>query len=87
MAYVDIELEEFEDDELIDELEERGYYVYNEEQEDADTVYEKFNKDNYIIGTNYDGKELREHLIDILQCGHHVNDYELLALINDRLQR
>ena len=84
---MDVELEEFEDDELVNELEERGWYVYSEEQEDVDSVYDKFNRDHYIISTGYDSKELREHLIEILQCGHHVNDYELLAMINDKLRR
>lgn len=43
MAYieVDVNLEDFEDQELIDELEERGYYVSEDEPEEQLTREEK----------------------------------------------
>ena len=56
MAYVHIDLDEFDDDDLVQELEERGYTVINKndnrtklDKDDLDVIYKEFigNEDQF----------------------------------------
>lgn len=53
MAYINIELDEFDDQELIDELQSRGYYVEDGEYIDENlTLDEKELIMSYMIAAN-----------------------------------
>lgn len=69
---VDIDLEDFDDSDIIDEIKERGYKVYGEDDEDEHHLsrYE-LEKLTEIIGEQKVGSELwsvREKLYGMLRC-------------------
>ena len=92
MAYltIDVEIDEFDDDDLIEELENRGYTVSDKnEEEDDDEVPETSRKrlpSSYTIKRCFDNKELREHLLNIAGLGSYVSNEELLEQLKDLLE-
>ena len=84
MAYItiDVDIDEFYDDDLIEELESRGYTVgHDDEEEDEDEVSETSRKrmpSSYTIKRCFDRHQLRTHLENITGCGGYVSNEELL---------
>lgn len=92
MAYItiDVDIDEFYDDDLIEELESRGYTVKkNDEEEDEDEVSETSRKrmpSSYTIKRFFDRHQLRTHLENITGCGSYVSNEELLEQLKYLLE-
>ena len=74
---VNVDLGDFEDDELIEELEDRGYTIEKDEEEDDDEVSETSRKrmpSSYTIKRCFDRHQLRTHLENITGCGGYVSN-------------
>ena len=81
MVEVNVDLGDFEDDELIEELEDRGYTIDKDEEDDDDEVPETSRKrmpSSYTIKRCFDRHQLRSHLENITGCGGYVSNEELL---------
>ena len=92
MAYItiDVDIDEFDDDDLIEELKSRGYTVGDEdEEEDEDEVPETSRKrmpSSYTIKRCFDRHQLRTHLENISGCGSYVSNKELLEQLKYLLE-
>ena len=89
MVEVNVDLGDFEDDELIEELEDRGYTIDKDEEEDEDEVPETSRKrmpSSYTIKRCFDRHQLRTHLENITGCGGYVSNEELLNQLKDLLE-
>lgn len=89
MVEVNVDLGDFEDDELIEELEDRGYTIDKDEEEDDDEVPETSRKrmpSSYTIKRCFDRHQLRTHLENITGCGGYVSNEELLEQLKDLLE-
>ena len=90
MAYVtvDVDIDEFDDDDLIEELESRGYTVEKDDEEDEGDVPETSRTrmpSSYTIRRDFDRHQLRTHLENITGCGGYVSNEELLNQLKDLL--
>lgn len=87
---IDVDLDEFDDDDLIEELEDRGYTVSDkDEEEDEDEVSETSRKripSSYTIKRSFDRHQLRTHLENITGCGGYVSNEELLEQLKYLLE-
>ena len=89
LVEVNVDLGDFEDDELIEELEDRGYTIDKDEEEDEDEVPETSRKrmpSSYTIKRCFDRHQLRTHLENITGCGGYVSNEELLNQLKDLLE-
>lgn len=92
MAYVivDVDIDEFDDDDLIEELESRGYTVEEKDDEkDEDDVPETSRTrmpSSYTINRFFDRHQLRTHLENITGCGGYVSNEELLEQLKYLLE-
>ena len=89
MVEVNVDLGDFEDDELIEELEDRGYTIDKDEEEDDDEVPETSRKrmpSSYTIKRCFDRHQLRTHLENITGCGGYVSNEELLEQLKCLLE-
>lgn len=84
MAYVtvDVDIDEFDDNDLIEELESRGYTVEEkDDEEDEGDVPETSRTrmpSSYTIRRDFDRHKLRDHLLNLTGQGSYVSDDELL---------
>lgn len=88
-VYVEVDLYEFDDDELIEELEDRGYTIDKDEEEDEDDAPETSRTkmpSSYIIRCDFDRYKLRTHLENIAGCGSYVSNEELLKQLKYLLE-
>ena len=89
MVEVNVDLGDFEDDELIEELEDRGYTIDKDEEDDNDEVPETSRKrmpSSYTIKRCFDRHQLRTHLENITGCGGYVSNEELLEQLKYLLE-
>ena len=89
MVEVNVDLGDFEDDELIEELEDRGYTIDKDEKDDDDEVPETSRKrmpSSYTIKRCFDRHQLRTHLENITGCGGYVSNEELLEQLKYLLE-
>ena len=89
MVEVNVDLGDFEDDELIEELEDRGYTIDKDEEEDEDDDPETSRKrmpSSYTIKRCFDRHQLRTHLENITGCGGYVSNEELLEQLKYLLE-
>lgn len=89
MVEVNVDLGDFEDDELIEELEDRGYTIDKDEEDDDDDVPETSRKrmpSSYTIKRCFDRHQLRTHLENITGCGGYVSNEELLQQLKYLLE-
>ena len=89
MVEVNVDLGDFEDDELIEELEDRGYTIDKDEEDDDDEVPETSKKrmpSSYTIKRCFDRHQLRTHLENITGCGGYVSNEELLEQLKYLLE-
>ena len=89
MVEVNVDLGDFEDDELIEELEDRGYTIDKDEEDDDDEVPETSRKrmpSSYTIKRCFDRHQLRTHLENISGCGGYVSNEELLEQLKYLLE-
>ena len=89
MVEVNVDLGDFEDDELIEELEDRGYTIDKDEEDDDDEVPEASRKrmpSSYTIKRCFDRHQLRTHLENITGCGGYVSNEELLEQLKYLLE-
>ena len=89
MVEVNVDLGDFEDDELIEELEDRGYTIDKDEEDDDDEVSETSRKrmpSSYTIKRCFDRHQLRTHLENITGCGSYVSNEELLEQLKYLLE-
>ena len=89
MVEVNVDLGDFEDDELIEELEDRGYTIDKDEEEDEGDVPETSRKripSSYTIKRCFDRHQLRTHLENIAGCGGYVSNEELLEQLKYLLE-
>ena len=78
MAEINIDLSDFDDDDLADELISRGYVVEDINEVQDYTPSRKKLPVFYSIKLCFDNKELRTHLENITGCGGYVSNEELL---------
>ena len=74
-------LDEIEDKRLIEEVEDRGYYVEGKEEDE----YRKRMPTEYTIRRDFDRHKLRDHLLNLTGQGSYVSDDELLERIKELL--
>ena len=89
MVEVNVDLGDFEDDELIEELEDRGYTIDKDEEDDDDETPETSRKrmpSSYTIKRCFDRHQLRTHLENITGCGGYVSNEELLEQLKYLLE-
>ena len=89
MVEVNVDLGDFEDDELIEELEDRGYTIDKDEEDDDDEVPETSRKrmpSSYTIKRCFDRHQLRTHLENVTGCGGYVSNEELLEQLKYLLE-
>ena len=89
MVEVNVDLGDFEDDELIEELEYRGYTIDKDEEDDDDEIPETSRKrmpSSYTIKRCFDRHQLRTHLENITGCGGYVSNEELLEQLKYLLE-
>ena len=86
-----IDIEDFTDLELQEELEYRGYAVYDEEIEEVDKedVYDEcwddINKAYFTLQKDFSSNQLRDFLLDVVGRGHYISNDELLLLLKEKL--
>lgn len=89
MVEVNVDLGDFEDDELIEELEDRGYTIDKDDEEEDDEVSETSRNrlpSSYTIKRCFDRHQLRTHLENITGCGGYVSNEELLEQLKYLLE-
>lgn len=83
-----MDIEDFTDLELTEELEYRGYAVYDEEvdKEDVyDECWDDINKAYFTLQKDFSSNQLRDFLLDVVGRGHYVSNDELLLLLKEKL--
>ena len=83
-----IDLEDFDSDELICELEYRGYYVSEEDMEERieGEVEYRYKHDYFVLPKFFQRLQLRDLLCEIVECGTTtVSDDELLKKLKDKI--
>lgn len=91
MAYVtvDVDIDEFDDDDLIEELESRGYTVEEKDDEEDEGDVPEISRtrmpSSYTIRRDFDRHKLRDHLLNLTGQGSYVSDDELLERIKELL--
>ena len=85
---VEVELDEFDEDEIVSYLEYKGYTVeYDgepEEQEQPEPSRKRL-PSHYSINRCFDNRELREHLQNLSGLGSYVSNDELVNRIKELL--
>lgn len=85
---VEVDLDDFDEDEIVSYLEDKGYTVeYDGEPEEQENpnLREKRLPSHYSIKRCFDNRELREHLLNIAGLGSYVSNEELVNRIKDLL--
>lgn len=87
MAFVSVEvdIEEFDDDDLIEEIESRGYVVAEDDDNDDKNPFSTGFPEAYSIRRNFNNIELREHLLAITDLGHSVSNEYLINQLKHML--
>lgn len=80
---VEVDIDEFDDDDLIEELKSRGYTV--EDEGDVLETSRTRMPSSYTIRRDFDRHKLRDHLLNLTGQGSYVSDDELLERIKDLL--
>ena len=86
---IDVDIDEFDDDDLIEALEDRGYTIDKDEEDDDDEIPETSRKrmpSSYTIKRCFDRHQLRTHLENITGCGGYVSNEELLEQLKYLLE-
>lgn len=86
---IDVDIDEFDDDDLIEALEDRGYTIDKDDEEEDDEVSETSRNrlpPSYTIKRCFDRHQLRTHLENITGCGGYVSNEELLEQLKDLLE-
>lgn len=89
MAWVtiDVDIEEFDDDDLIEELNRRGYVVSEDEEQEKDVPEQRTKiPSSYSIGRDFDRHKLRTHLENITDCGSYVSNEYILEILKYLLE-
>lgn len=88
MAYIDIDLSEFDSNDLIEELEDRGYIVLSEEKEEEEENATKTRfASSYRIDRLFDAAQLRQHLVDITDSTSFASTEEILEKLKNLLNK
>lgn len=77
---IEINIGDFEEDEIIEYIEDLGYTVTDS---DGRPAIEPETPPAEIL--RFDSLALREHLISILGCGHYVTNNQIISLIKESL--
>lgn len=89
-----MDIEDFTDLELQEELEYRGYAVYDEEIEEVEEVdkedvydecWDDINKAYFTLQKDFSSNQLRDFLLDVVGRGHYISNDELLLLLKEKL--
>lgn len=79
---VEVDIDEFDDDDLIEELESRGYTVEEKDDEEDEGDIPETSRtrmpSSYTIRRDFDRHKLRDHLLNLTGQGSYVSDDELL---------
>lgn len=79
---VEVDIDEFDDDDLIEELEARGYTVNEDDDEEDEGDIPETSRtrmpSSYTIRRDFDRHKLRDHLSNLTGQGSYVSDDELL---------
>lgn len=82
---VEVDLDDFDEDEIVEYLEDKGYTVgYNGKPEVPEPSRKRL-PSSYTIKRCFDNKELREHLLNIAGMGSYVSNEELVNRIKELL--
>ena len=83
---VEVDLDDFDEDEIVEYLQDKGYTVEdNGEPEDPEPPRNRL-PSHYTIKRCFDNKELREHLLNIAGMGSYVSNEELLEQLKYLLE-
>ena len=85
---VEVELDDFDEDEIVSYLEDKGYIVeYDEEPEQQEQPAQSRKRlpSHYSIKRCFDNRELREHLLNLAGLGSYVSNDELVNRIKELL--
>ena len=88
---MDRELEHFSAEELIRELEERGYFYVYDEPVDTDEVWFEtdvdYKRENLVLPKDFDKNQLVDFLLEALGLGHYITNGQLLEKLNIFINR
>lgn len=82
---VEVDLDDFDEDEIVEHLEDKGYTVEYNGKPEAPEPSRKRLPSSYTIKRCFDNKELREHLLNIAGMGSYVSNEELVNRIKELL--
>ena len=83
---VEVDLDDFDEDEIVEYLEDKGYTVeYNGKSEDPEPPRKRM-PSLYTIKRCFDRHQLRNHLENITGCGGYVSNEELLEQLKYLLE-
>ena len=83
---VEVDLDDFDEDEIVEYLQDKGYTVEdNGEPEEPETSRKRI-PSSYTIKRCFDRHQLRTHLENITGCGGYVSNEELLEQLKYLLE-
>ena len=85
---VEVDLDDFDEDEIVSYLEDKGYIVEYDgepEQQEQPEPSRKRLPSHYTIKRCFDNRELREHLLNLAGVGSYVSNEELVNRIKELL--
>ena len=82
---VEVDLDDFDEDEIVEYLEDKGYTVEYDGKPEAPEPPRNRLPSSYTIKRRFDNKELREHLLNIAGMGSYVSNEELVNRIKELL--
>ena len=83
---VEVDLDDFDEDEIIEYLEDKGYTVEDNGEPEAPEPSRKRLPSSYTIKRCFDRHQLRTHLENITGCGGYVSNEELLEQLKYLLE-
>lgn len=81
MPFVSIDLDVFDEDDLVEYLEDSGYKVTKEDDNDLSGLDLDFNATEYCANRLSNRVTARDFLTDILELTHHASDGEILERV------
>ena len=85
-----VDWDEVDDDTLIDAVEDRGFYVYDEPVDPDEVWFETdvdYKRENLVLPKDFDKNQLVDFLLEALGLGHYITNGQLLEKLNIFINR
>ena len=83
---VEVDLDDFDEDEIVEYLQDKGYTVEDNGEPEEPEISRKRMPSSYTIKRCFDRHQLRTHLENITGCGGYVSNEELLEQLKYLLE-